>query len=254
MDKEERKRVIFVVGKRYYINYNENETDTLREVNLYADLIRDPESYDTDAELKIVPAKIVQYDRGTWKRLEHNFDVVRTDTSLVLNIPLISYYRENYNPDWIISPQGEAFNIQEAISGDVELPEKQQKNDRMEIAFNTGKFNRQNVTSHGQTKPYSHAYPFTDYQQKTAAQLTDFLPYSLSLNDVCPDSVGHRLSVLKMFHSNVPYTINFQANRLPDVNKVFLIANKQYLCEKIEAEIDADGLNRVLKGTFYRVE
>lgn len=41
MDKEERKRVIFVVGKRYYINYNENETDTLREVNLYADLIRD---------------------------------------------------------------------------------------------------------------------------------------------------------------------------------------------------------------------
>ena len=124
----------------------------------------------------------------------------------------------------------------------------------MEIAFNTGKFNRQNVTSNGQTKPYSHAYPFTDYQQKTAAQLTDFLPYSLSLNDVCPDSVGHRLSVLKMFHSNIPYTINFQANRLPDVNKVFLIGNKQYLCEKIEAEIDTDGLNRVLKGTFYRVE
>ena len=254
MDKEERKRVIFVVGKRYYINYNENETDTLREVNLYADLIRDPESYDTDAELKIVPAKIVQYDRGTWKRLEHNFDVVRTDTSLVLNIPLISYYRKNYNPDWIISPQGEAFNIQEAISGDVELPEKQQKNDRMEIAFNTGQFNRQNVTSNGQIKSYSHAYPFTDYQQKTAVQLTDFLPYSLSLNDVCPDSIGHRLSILKMFYSNIPYTINFQANRLPDVNKVFLIGNKQYLCEKIEAEIDANGLNKVLKGTFYRVE
>ena len=92
MDKEERKRVIFVVGKRYYINYNENETDTLREVNLYADLIRDPESYDTDAELKIVPVKIVQYDRGTWKRLEHNFDVVRTDTSLVLNLSLIHIY------------------------------------------------------------------------------------------------------------------------------------------------------------------
>lgn len=254
MDKEARKRVIFVVDKRYYINYNENETDILREINLYADLIRDPEAYETDAELKIVPAKIVQYDRGTWKRLEHNFDVVRTDTSLVLNIPLISYYRKNYNLDWVISPQGEAFNIQEAISGDVELPEKQQKNDRMEIAFNTGKFNRQNVTSNGQTKSYSHAYPFTDYQQKTAAQLTDFLPYSLSLNDLCPDSIGHRLSVLKMFHSNIPYTINFQADRLPDVNKVFLIGNKRYLCEKIEVEIDANGLNKVLKGTFYRVE
>ena len=256
MTTEERKKILFIVGKRYYINYNEEETDTntLREVNLYADLIRNPESYDTDAKLKITPAKIVQYDRGTWKRLENNFDVVRTNTSLVLNIPLISYYRKMYNPDWIISPTGEAFNIQEAISGDIELPEKQQKNDRMEVAFNTGIFNRQNVTSGGQTKVYSHAYPFTDYQQKTAAQLTDFLPYSLSLNDVCPDSIGHRLSTLNIFHSNIPYTIQFLADKMPDVNKVFLIGNKQYLCEKIEAEIDADGLNKVLKGTFYRIE
>lgn len=254
MNKEERKKIIFVVGKRYYINYNENETDILREVNLYADFVRDPESNDTDVELKIVPAKIVQHDRGTWKRLQHNFDVVRTDTSLFLNIPLISYYRKSYNPDFIISPQGEGFNIQEAIDGDIELPEKQQKNDRMEIAFNTGILNQQNLTSNGQTKLYSHAYPFTDYQQKTEAQVTNFLPYSLSLNDVCANSMGHRLSNLKKFHSNIPYVIQFQANKLPNVNKVFLIGNKQYLCEKIEAEIDADGLNKVLKGTFYRIE
>ena len=112
----------------------------------------------------------------------------------------------------------------------------------MEVAVNTGKFNRQNVTYSGQTHAYDYAYPFTDYQQKTGAQLTDFLPYSLSLNDVCPDSVGHRLSTLSLFHSNIPYTIQFQANKLPDVNKVFLIGNKQYLCEKIETEIDVDGL------------
>ena len=57
-----------------------------------------------------------------------------------------------------------------------------------------------------------------------------------------------------MFVSNIPYTIQFQANKLPDVNKVFLIGNKQYLCEKIETEIDVDGLSKVLKGTFYRIE
>ena len=90
--------------------------------------------------------------------------------------------------------------------------------------------------------------------QKTEAQVTNFLPYSLSLNDVCANSMGHRLSNLKKFHSNIPYVIQFQANKLPNVNKVFLIGNKQYLCEKIEAEIDADGLNKVLKGTFYRIE
>jgi hypothetical protein len=148
----------------------------------------------------------------------------------------------------------ERFNVQEAINGDVELKEKQEKNGHMEVAVNTGKFNRQNVTYSGQTHAYDYAYPFTDYQQKTGAQLTDFLPYSLSLNNVCPDSVGHRLSTLSLFHSNIPYTIQFQANKLPDVNKVFLIGNKQYLCEKIETEIDVDGLSKVLKGTFYRIE
>ncbi|WP_300694489.1 hypothetical protein [uncultured Bacteroides sp.] len=85
-------------------------------------------------------------------------------------------------------------------------------------------------------------------------QTFQFLPYSLSLNEVFPDSIGHRLSTLNIFHSNIPYTIQFTANKMPDVNKVFLIGNKQYLCEKIEAEIDADGLNKVLKGTFYRIE
>ena len=49
--------------------------------------------------------------------------------------------------------------------------------------------------------------------------------------------MGHRLSNLKKFHSNIPYVIQFQANKLPNVNKVSLIGNKQYLCEKIEAEM-----------------
>jgi hypothetical protein len=38
------------------------------------------------------------------------------------------------------------------------------------------------------------------------------------------------------------------------VNKVFLIGNKQYLCEKIEVDIDAYGLDKAFEGTFYRVE
>lgn len=244
MEDSQKKNTLFVVGKRYYINYNENDKNALREVNLYADLIRNPESSDMGTSLRIVPAKIAQFDVGMYKFL--NFNYSKTDTTLVLNIPIVGYQNPLY-------PQG-GFNIQDAIEGNVQLPEKIEKNDYMEVAFNTGKFNRQNITSGGQTHAYDYAYPFTDYQQKTGAQLTDFLPYSLSLNDVCPDSVGHKLSTLSLFHSNILYTIQFQANKLPDVNKVFLIGNKRYLCEKIETEIDVDGLSKVLKGTFYRIE
>ena len=245
MNDNDKKSTLFVVGKRYYINYNENDQNKLREVNLYADLIRNPESSDIDTSLKIVPAKILQFNVGVYGSVAE-YTLNRPYAAMYLNIPAVGYQATTVHQ--------ERFNIQEAISGDVELQEKQEKNEYMEVAINTGKFNRQDVTYSGQVHSYDYAYPFTDYQQKTTAQLTDFLPYSLSLNDVCPDSIGHRFSILTLFHSDVPYTIRFYANRLPNVNKVFLIGNKQYLCEKIEAEIDANGLNKVLKGTFYRVE
>lgn len=245
MGDNDRKTTLFVVGKRHYISYNENDKDALREVNLYADLLRDPDSFDVETSLGIVPAKILQFNVGVYGSVAE-YDLNRPYTSMVLNIPAVGYQAT-------VAKQ-ERFNLQEAINGNVELKEKQKKNEIMEVAFNTGLFNRQNVTYNGQTHAYDYAYPFTDYQQKTAAQLTDFLPYSLSLNDVCPDSVGHRLSVLKMFHSNIPYAIRFRADRLPDVNKVFLIGNKKYLCEKIEAKIDANGLYPILEGTFYRIE
>ena len=54
MTDRNKKNHIFIVGKRYYINFNdeENNTDSLREVNLYADLVRTTDSSD-DISLKI---------------------------------------------------------------------------------------------------------------------------------------------------------------------------------------------------------
>lgn len=142
----------------------------------------------------------------------------------------------------------------QAIEGEVELPEKQEKNTTMEVAFSTGEWVTMNVTYQGQTYPWQYALPFTDYNLKPGNQTTDFRPYSLSLHDVCPDSLGRLLAELKIFRSNIPFTISFLSDRLPDVNKVFLIANKKYLCEKIEVSVTPDGLDKVMKGTFYRIE
>lgn len=241
MTDENKKKTLFIVGKRYYINYNEGDKNKLREVNLYADLIRDPESEES-ASLRIVPAKIVQYDIGTYTFLSHNFDYVRTSTSLILNIPLVSFHKGCYEQS--------AFNIQEAIEGNAELQEKQKKSDIMEVAINTGVFNRHTVNG----KSFDYAYPFTDYQQRPDGLTSALKPYSLSLNDVCPDSMGSKLSPLKPYRSDIPYAIQFTADKLPDVYKVFLIGNKQYLCEKIEVEIGSMGLSKVMKGTFYRIE
>lgn len=241
MTDENKKKTLFIVGKRYYINYNEGDKNKLREVNLYADLIRDPESEES-ASLRIVPAKIVQYDIGTYTFLSHNFDYVRTNTTLIFNIPVVSFHKGAYEQS--------TFNIQEAIEGSAELQEKQKKSDIMEVAINTGVFNRHTVNG----KSFDYAYPFTDYQQRPEGLTSAFKPYSLSLNDVCPDSMGSKMLPLKPYRSDIPYTIQFTADKLPDVYKVFLIGNKQYLCEKIEVEIGSMGLSKVMKGTFYRIE
>lgn len=244
----DKQNTLFIVAdKRYYINYKgEGDNDNkLMEVNLYADLIRNPESEDIDTTLRIVPAKILQFNVGVFGSVAE-YDLNRPYTSMVLNIPAVNYQ--------VTIAKTEKFNIQQAIEGQIELAEKQGKNEYMELAFNTGEFNRQNVTYQGQVHDYNYAYPFTDYMQKTGAQLTDFQELSLSLNDVCEKSIGHTLAGLSMFHSNVSYTIQFLADKMPDVNKVFLIGNKRYLCEKIEADVTGVGLSKLMKGTFFRIE
>lgn len=118
MGDSDKKSTIFIVGKRYYINYNENDKNTLREVNLYADLIRDPESSDVETSLGIVPAKIIQFNVGVYGSVA-DYDLSRPYTSMVLNIPAVGYQAT-------VAKQ-ERFNVQEAINGDVELKEKQEK-------------------------------------------------------------------------------------------------------------------------------
>ena len=140
MGDSDKKSTIFIVGKRYYINYNENDKNTLREVNLYADLIRDPESSDVETSLGIVPAKIIQFNVGVYGSVA-DYDLSRPYTSMVLNIPAVGYQAT-------VAKQ-ERFNVQEAINGDVELKEKQEKNGHMEVAGNTRKINQQKKKKKG---------------------------------------------------------------------------------------------------------
>lgn len=243
-DKDDKKyNNIFVANRRYYINYKVDDKNTLREVNLYGDLIRDSED-DSAVDLRIVPAKIVQYNIGLYGSIAE-FHLNRPYVPLKINIPFASYHGS------VVS--NGSFNVQEVIEGNITLEKQREKNDKLEVAINTGVLNVQKVTYQNQTHSYHYAYPFTDYMQKTNEQTTDFLPYSLSLNDLCEDSMGHRLAPIKTFHSGVTYCFSFVSEFIPDVKKVFLIANQRYLCEKIELGITADGLNKIMKGYFYKI-
>lgn len=51
----------------------------------------------------------------------------------------------------------------------------------------------------------------------------------------------------------VRYTFQFLASEVPDVRSLYYIQGQRYLCEKITAVFDENGMSKRLKGDFFRV-
>lgn len=247
LEKDEKKYWLMTAGNRYYINYRSNDKDSLREVNLYADLLRNGNTTDLDVSLKIVPAKIISYNIGVYNNvIDYQFNNPKM-TTLMLNVPSVCYQSN------IV--KGQKIAVQDAIEGKQEIESQRERKDVMELVFNTGNMYSVNVTYKNQTYPYEYPIPFTDFKQTVPDQLSDFTKSSsLSLNDVCPDSIGHRFRNVKKIHSTVPYTIKFVKRWVPNARRVFFIQNKKYVCKRIEANITDAGLVVVQQGVFYRIE
>ncbi len=239
-----KKYALLICNGRYYINYNDG-SNKLREVNLYADLIRDEDSEDVDVELKIVPAKILQYNIGLYMNYP-NYLTNNKMWPLVLNVPSASFHTELGKEDKV--------SIQDVIEGNQELQTNREKKDIIELAIYTGELHPVEVNYKGQLATYHYPFPFTDYKQ-TVPNQQDALPkYSLSLNDLGDGSMGHRMRDIRAIHSNVPYTIQFEKKWIPKLNRIFVINNKRYVAKKIEAQMTSRELVPILKGTFYRLD
>lgn len=78
--------------------------------------------------------------------------------------------------------------------------------------------------------------------------------WSLSLN---PTDADYYLGQLHQnpysFNVSAKHTFKFISNTMPDPTSIFLIRNKRYACEKIEASVTADGFDRLMTGYFYEM-
>lgn len=228
------KRIYNAAG-RSYITYD----GELREVDLYGDLMRNPEDESIDNTLKFVPANIEKVDVGLWEvgeRVSKN-----KLAELWLNIP-VSYYDS-------CPGKNEIQNIQEYIEGNETLERKSDK-DKMELAIYTG-MKSVNCGSYGSIKFPS---PYMDYQQLSEGQTEANEEYSLSLKNLCENSMGARHRSLKTIQTDVTYSISFKADNVPPIDRTFIIANKKYFAKRIEATITLSGISPVMTGEFYRLE
>lgn len=50
------------------------------------------------------------------------------------------------------------------------------------------------------------------------------------------------------------YTFTIYADEFPDINAIFLIHGKKYICKRLESEITETGMSKRIQGEFYRIK
>ena len=140
-------------------------------------------------------------------------------------------------------------DVQDVIQG-TESIDKPEKEDRMQVMFDDGKtFPR----AYSPMREYSLG--FIDFGYKGDSEKLNN-PWSLSLY---PTSQGfaHCLGDLHQngfsFNEHAKCTFRFIAEAMPDPTRVYIIRGKRYGCEKIEANVTAEGLDRLMTGYFYEI-
>ena len=239
MDSDTRKATVFVdkSTQREYIAYTADDTITLKPVNVFGNLMRTTSS-EVDVSLKIVPANTVKRDVPVY------FDSSSIGGAVHMGFPLSQIVVKD-----ITVEEASAESIQALIENDESIESTAtEDNSVMEVALSTGE-----SYLVGQVQGYDQKFPlpFVDFKHDGGYTLPEM---SLSLHDVCEQSIGHRLAQLKQLDSGQPYIIRFLANKKPNVRAIFVIRNKRFVCSTLSVTYDNKGDKFVYEGEFFLYE
>lgn len=238
-DSDTRKTLIWVDKStgREYIAYTADNSTTLKPVNTFGNLMR-THSSEVDVTLNIVPADTVKRSASVY------FDTSSIGGGVHLSFPLNQIVTKGTTVE-----EASSDSIQALIEND-ETVESTSSEDSsvMEVAISTG-----DSYVVGQVQGYDQKYPlpFVDFKHDGSYTLPEM---SLSLHDVCEQSIGHRLAQLKQLDSGQAYIIRFLANKRPNVRAIFVIRNKRFVCSTLSVTYDNRGEKFVYEGEFFLYE
>lgn len=146
------------------------------------------------------------------------------------------------------------------IYGSEEAKKTEKSIDRIEVFFVDSKVQYMNKPGVTDTdKKIGYPMSFTDCLDK-AINLIDceyqnvHSPWSMALtNNSAEVYIGKLHNNSYHINTNVEQQIEFFADAIPDVSKIFIIKNKRYACKKIEVSIDNIGIDKKMKGYFYEM-
>ena len=265
IDSEERKRYIFKTPVGLFAGWDtdmseedgsSNVKTEFLQIDVFGPLIRDSDN-ESEITLKIVPVAISRTVLEYHDFFSEAFGPVVPGKHPWRYISMENptgneYNRWGSNVDDPTVEENDA-TIQEFVEGEADI-EKSEKEDRMQVFF-VDDIEQISVSYAGWNKGtgFNALMPFTDFQYKRMYDTSHRL-WSLSLN---PTAAEHYLGELHntgyTFNMKAKYCVKFLADEMPDPTLVFIIRNKRFGCEKIEAQIDDRGLQQLMTGYFYEM-
>ena len=147
--------------------------------------------------------------------------------------------------------------IQDLIEGNSEIDGQAEKEDRLQVMFIDDieqTYSRWDSSRPNEYIELPGITGFTDWQYKKSHRGNEHRHWSLSLNPTNADSYLGQLHVNGFsFNMKVKHIFKFVEERMPDPRDIFIIRGKKYGCEKIEANVNGEGFNKLMTGYFYEM-
>lgn len=240
------------------------------EVNMFRARKVDETKEDVEVELKFVPARVADDTGRVYPYKTTNPQTsyppgyltkpVATFPVRVLQMPDVS------DLEWYKKSKYSQLDI-EAIINEEEDEESNadDKNDVIYMAIVPDEPLEQiditATTTDGDEAHASIKFPRPYLRERIKAALSgnsftrEDSPYSLSLIPIegQENLANNTISGAVEIATKVKQCIRFVADSIPDPTSIFLIHNRKFICEKIEADIATSGLKKLMTGYFYEL-
>lgn len=260
MSTREKKTTIFKVGYEYYIYIKASEelklnvSHVLSRCGIFAPLVRDINN-DTSIKLNIIP--VATYQRKRWLDGEGNkwikmFDKIPNDPVI---LPSISNDKEAGIDDMTKDEEDDSYyyTVEDAIKNGVnnKKEKEEEEDEKMDVMFQYPVV--RNLTGRGYIE-----YSDREFREKkgnrypvTGVFAVEKRPFGFGLSSDSPLSLSALPHKSINIDSKNKLCIKFYTDEIPDPAKIYNFRNKLFICEKVELEIDANGISKQKTGYFY---
>lgn len=254
-------------GRHYIYSTDVDGAKGIIEVDMFRPRIVNPGKEDVEVELKIVPARFTKKQAdifATWDRHAGAAGENRDIPDGTFEVRMIMVPGQEATV--LGTDNEEKIDIQAIIEGkeDAEASERETQ-DLLYIAIdNPGSPDSYTPTvklESGGEITRTFEYPRARLRERSFARLDGEMSLedsgeSLSLIPIEGQNNMAKATITGMVAIDTVkrYCIKFISGTIPDPGAIFYVRNRLFVCEKIEANIKPEGLDKLLTGYFYEFE